>query len=595
MSGLWSGPPVDSVAEEAAGLDLIPTSSGRANAALFGQGLADNPFTRFVRNSDPSGILGLDEVGEAPPSPMEPSEVAAKFPGLKVTQPVTESMAEALYRAHREQELRANIMARAEDSVLTSAPARLAVSLAAGLLDPLNVAAGLVPVFGTARTAGMLARAGGALGRAGVRAGVGAAEGAVGMAALEPLQYGLDRFEGNDWTMGEAMHRIAMGAAIGSVLHTAGGGIKDAITGEYRAGSRGAAVLERLERLDPEDRKATFDASVAAVAEGRPVDVAPLVDMAEARASRPTRDGRVPSLLEFLASRGGVRDDGGELRAMDLDRWHTEVPFRPRLVRDAAEDAGAALPGMGGGKPAGPGMSLDDAALAAWQEGYLGPRPARGAESVARPDINALLEAMGREARGERVLPEGAVDRAAERRAAMRNADIQEEVVGAREEAHATADAMEIRLSPDEADHAARLMVLDRLGAEEAIMEARRATELDDMEAVDRALRAREAARGVRDIAARTGEGAEPAAERAAAETIARAPRAEGPVDAQAAELARLFDETRAIVEAEVKAGRLTEGDLATLREAELMAANLEGDARAYQEAAACLIGTGGF
>lgn len=63
---------------------------------------------------------------------------------------------------------------------------------------------------------------------------------------------------------------------------------------------------------------------------------------------RPVREER--DILDFLANRGGVVDQTGELKAMDAHRWHREKPFRPRLVnekglrpdyaREAAEEAG---------------------------------------------------------------------------------------------------------------------------------------------------------------------------------------------------------------------------------------------------------------
>jgi len=99
-----------------------------------------------------------------------------------------------------------------------------------------------------------------------------------------------------------------------------------------------------------------------------------------------------PSLLEFLAKRGGVRDPGGDLAAMDAGLWHQGKPGMRKLLNDAGE-------------------SMDDAALAAWEAGYF---PDLG----ERPDINSLLDAMGEELRGtprhaERNVNERATDREA--------------------------------------------------------------------------------------------------------------------------------------------------------------------------------------
>lgn len=86
------------------------------------------------------------------------------------------------------------------------------------------------------------------------------------------------------------------------------------------------------------------------------------------------------TLLEFLGKRGGLKNDFGELKTMDADKWHKEKPGRPRLMR---ED----------------GVDLDDAALAAWEAGYFG----YGGE---RPDINDLLDLIHEELAGRKIYPQ---------------------------------------------------------------------------------------------------------------------------------------------------------------------------------------------
>lgn len=76
--------------------------------------------------------------------------------------------------------------------------------------------------------------------------------------------------------------------------------------------------------------------------------VADIVAPTPARPFHPRRD---PSLCEFLSIRG-ICDDGGELKARDLDRWHREAPFRRKLVRAD-------------------GVSLETAARQAWEAGYF--------------------------------------------------------------------------------------------------------------------------------------------------------------------------------------------------------------------------------
>lgn len=69
-------------------------------------------------------------------------------------------------------------------------------------------------------------------------------------------------------------------------------------------------------------------------------------------------------LSAWLRSRGGLKDDGGELRTIGVSG---------RLLNNKS------------------GMPLDDAAHAAWQEGFVGKPEALGGE---RPDIDEFLEAL---------------------------------------------------------------------------------------------------------------------------------------------------------------------------------------------------------
>lgn len=94
------------------------------------------------------------------------------------------------------------------------------------------------------------------------------------------------------------------------------------------------------------------------------------------------------TLLEFLSVRG-VRDDGvqrGDLTAGGLDRWHKDKPFRRRIVRSD-------------------GMSLEAAALAAWEAGYFPERSETGLEDAATYEpvsVAELVDAMEAELFGRR-------------------------------------------------------------------------------------------------------------------------------------------------------------------------------------------------
>lgn len=101
-------------------------------------------------------------------------------------------------------------------------------SLLVGAIDPVNLAAGFIPVIGEARYAKLLASAGeSALARAGVRASVGAASGAVGGAVLTPLDWLEHSRDGQDYGMSEALHSMIFYSALGGALHSGGGALAD--------------------------------------------------------------------------------------------------------------------------------------------------------------------------------------------------------------------------------------------------------------------------------------------------------------------------------------------------------------------------------
>ncbi|MSX01584.1 MAG: hypothetical protein F2813_00310 [Actinobacteria bacterium] len=168
-------------------------------------------------------------------------------------------------------------------------------------------------------------------------------------------------------------------------------------------------MAERM-GLDPEEFAARFPLPEVrgALPEGMQLrDVDALTrTLAEARARRTAGAAdRGPSLLEFIAGRGGIVDPGGELSARDAS-----VIKRGRgkkTLRLERKGVAAAVGDLLGGKSAA-GHGFDDTARAAIEAGYLADDPVALAWLQAQrdgtevPDIGrALLDAIDREMRGE--------------------------------------------------------------------------------------------------------------------------------------------------------------------------------------------------
>ena len=130
------------------------------------------------------------------------------------------------------------------------------------------------------------------------------------------------------------------------------------------------------------------------------------------RSDRPEETDRAlfgPSLMEFLAKRGGVEDPGGDFAAMGAADWHRGQPGMRRFIRPP-RDQGAALPGMNSGDNR---YTPDAATLAAHEAGYL--------PESDRPDINTLHDAVRRELSGDKVYTGAGTRQAAEYRDAVRD------------------------------------------------------------------------------------------------------------------------------------------------------------------------------
>lgn len=223
----------------------VPADSGDVFGAAFDEAFSTNPSTSAFRLEE----LNQQELGRAvvagPESYLAPNagrlepetpligaeqardQVAGAGLDIKIPeQGIRQGALDILMQRHQEQLARQQIMARANGGSL---PTKIAGSLAASLLDPLNIASAFVPVVGEARYARLLAGAASPLGRAGVRGGVGALEGSVGAAILEPLPLLAAQQDQTEYGLSDSLANIALGGVLGGGLHSVGGAVSDAL------------------------------------------------------------------------------------------------------------------------------------------------------------------------------------------------------------------------------------------------------------------------------------------------------------------------------------------------------------------------------
>ena len=148
-------------------------------------------------------------------------------------------------------------------------------AFAGAIIDPVNIAASFIPVVGQARFSAMVARVG--LTRA--RLSTGFVEGVIGNAAIEPGTLLLADAQQLDYTAADALVNVGIGGLIGAPIHAVGGAAADAV-------QRKLAVT----------RETALRSSVSQLAQGRQVDVEPVLD---ADPARPPPDPTVEEVQRF--------------------------------------------------------------------------------------------------------------------------------------------------------------------------------------------------------------------------------------------------------------------------------------------------------
>lgn len=250
----------------------IPADAGEVWDASFGGAYSTNPTSSVMRmRAIEDEEVGAPQVGAglgrlpsqrlAPDSPMLDAQAArdkVSGMGLDIKVPeqgIREGALDILIDRHREQAARQQVMIRANGG---SFGTQLGASVAASLLDPLNIASAFVPVVGEARYAAMLGRATSPLGRAGVRAGAGAVEGAVGAAIIEPLPLLAAQQDQTEYGLSDSLANIAMGGVLGGGLHTMGGAVSDALRRRIATEStpQVESVLNAADRQAPQSLRA---------------------------------------------------------------------------------------------------------------------------------------------------------------------------------------------------------------------------------------------------------------------------------------------------------------------------------------------------
>ena len=182
---------------------------------------------------------------------------------------------------------------------------KLATGIGISLLDPINIAASFIPVFGQARFAALAARTGFKT----ARLTRGTVEGFAGAIVIEPLVYGLAQKVKADYDHMDSFLNITFGTIMGGGLHVGAGKLKDLNTARkfklrqkkikqarkenkitvdegadaelnlYREYyPENGRIMMALEKTDPKTRKLLLEKSLNDFLLDKPNNISPIVD-----------------------------------------------------------------------------------------------------------------------------------------------------------------------------------------------------------------------------------------------------------------------------------------------------------------------------
>lgn len=356
----------------------VPTSTRQVLTEQFAQTFEENPINiPFVSSSASARFFELREDERTGPK-LDATTARGRLKDagleadLKVNDAgITEAALTTLMDRKRTELRRQEVFQRSEGGARLMG-ARLAVSIATTLADPISMGLNFVPYVGQVRYARWLATAGSRAARVGVRAGVGAIEGAVGTAITEPFIYGMRSQEQADYDAADSLLNVTLGGIAGAGLHATVGSAGELFTRTREVrGTPDAAIkapdlaartpepairepikiegetAQRIDALPVEVQHAVLRAAVGQAVEGRAIDIERIVSTVDST-SLETRLRTDPALRDALAgmrTETGWAEEGGALvRDPNTDQvtgrtsWVPRAEWWPERPKGLTED-----------------------------------------------------------------------------------------------------------------------------------------------------------------------------------------------------------------------------------------------------------------
>lgn len=301
MANFTFGLNINETAQES-GYDQYKTSFSQALGATYEETINFNPMTRAY--SSYKIETAKNESINSGASPINKDELNKEYAdlGLYFDNDEYQSVVDIMVNQKTEERERQSILERGPQgswnpfsSGFYVGASKLAVGIGGSFLDPINIGASFIPVFGQARFAALAART--SLTKA--RTVRGAVEGSFGAAVVEPIVYSSAKQVQADYGIVDSFMNIGFGTILGTGLHVGAGKLKDIRTArkfqeqliknkkDLDSGTGGepelnlykqyypenSDIMMKLEKTDPRTRELLLKKAIGDVMQDNPVDV----------------------------------------------------------------------------------------------------------------------------------------------------------------------------------------------------------------------------------------------------------------------------------------------------------------------------------
>jgi len=301
MANFTFGLNLNETAQES-GYDQYKTTFGQALGATYEETINFNPAVRSY--SSYKIATAKNESANSGAEKINKNELNKEYAelGLYFDNDEYQSVVDIMVDQKKEERERQSILERGPQgswnpfsSGFYVGASKLAVGIGASFLDPINIGASFIPVFGQARFAALAART--TLTKA--RTIRGAVEGSFGAAVVEPIVYSSAKQVQADYGIVDSFMNIGFGTILGTGLHVGAGKLKDIRTArkfqeqliknkkDLDAGTGGepelnlykqyypenSEIMMKLEKTDPRTRELLLSKAIGDVMQDNPVDV----------------------------------------------------------------------------------------------------------------------------------------------------------------------------------------------------------------------------------------------------------------------------------------------------------------------------------